>query len=180
MLLEHVHILNSFTMKHECSRTKWARRRSDGVTIAVTPPSSRRLPKLNHRIAPGSSSSRSNIWPILPSFTSPKSSGRKLVRPALLFGPRLGMCARVLLEDLDVGVVLHASNLESVYCPSSQVGIWKHPYQLFPTKCADGLWFAGFDGCAVRVDLDAGAGRIGLLVLARDSVFLGDGHGCAR
>jgi hypothetical protein len=77
----------------------------------------------------------------------------ELLREALLLGPLVVVGGSVLLEDLGVlgDEVLAA------------VG-------------ADGHGLCGLDGSAVLVDLDASASRVGLLVLALDTVLLGDRH----
>ena len=48
--------------------------------------------------------------------------------------------------------------------------------EVLAAEGADGHGLCGFDGRAVLVHLHAGAGGVGLLVLAGDAVFLGDGH----
>jgi hypothetical protein len=48
--------------------------------------------------------------------------------------------------------------------------------EVLAAEGADGHGLCGLDGRAVLVHLDAGAGGVGLLVLARDAVFLGDRH----
>jgi len=80
--------------------------------------------------------------------------GGELLGEALLLGPLVVVSGSVLLEDLGVlgDEVLAA------------VG-------------ADGHGLRGLDGGAVLVHLDASAGSIGLLMLALDTVLLGDRHG---
>jgi hypothetical protein len=48
--------------------------------------------------------------------------------------------------------------------------------EVLAAEGADGHGLCSLDGRAVLVHLDAGAGGVGLLVLARDAVFLGDRH----
>lgn len=50
-------------------------------------------------------------------------------------------------------------------------------HEVLAAESADGHGLCGLDGGAVLVDLDAGAGGVGLLVLALDAVLLGDRHG---
>lgn len=59
----------------------------------------------------------------------------------------------MLLEDFQVGVV-----------------------ELLATKCTDGFGLGCFHGSSVGVDFGTGSSCVGLLLLAMDAVFLGDGH----
>jgi len=101
---------------------------------------------------------------------------RKLLWPALLLGPHVRVRAGVLLEDLEVGVVLRAPSQHGPNAPKRQNIRKGETNQLLATKGADRLWLGGFDGGSVCVDGDAGAGRVGLFLLAVDAVFLCDGH----
>lgn len=78
---------------------------------------------------------------------------RELLREALLLRPLVVVGGSVLLEDLGV-----LGN------------------EVFAAVGADGHLLARLNGRAVLVDLHASAGSVGLLVLAGDAVFLGDGH----
>ena len=82
---------------------------------------------------------------------------RKLLGEALLLGPLVVVGGSVLLEDL---------------CVFSD--------EVFAAEGADGHGLCGLDGRAVLVNLHAGAGGVGFLVLAGDAVLLGNRHvgGC--
>jgi hypothetical protein len=86
--------------------------------------------------------------------TSMKDLGGELLGEALLLGPLVVVGGSVLFEDL---CVLGDEVLAAVG--------------------ADGHGLSGLDGSAVLVDLDAGASGVGLLVLALNTVLLGDRHG---
>jgi hypothetical protein len=79
---------------------------------------------------------------------------RELLGEALLLGPLVVVGGSVLFEDLDV------------------LGD-----EILAAVGADGHGLRGLDGSTVLVDLDAGASSVGLLVLALDTVLLGDRHG---
>lgn len=80
--------------------------------------------------------------------------GGELLREALLLGPLVVVGGSVLLEDLGV------------------LGD-----EILAAVGADGHGLSGLDGSAVLVNLDASTGSVGLLVLALDTVLLGDRHG---
>lgn len=77
----------------------------------------------------------------------------ELIRPALLLGPLVAVGAGMLLEDLQVGAV-----------------------ELFAAVDAHGLGLGRLHGSSVGVDCNTCARGFGLLVLAVDTVFLGDRH----
>jgi hypothetical protein len=79
---------------------------------------------------------------------------RELLGEALLLGPLVVVGGSVLFEDLDV------------------LGD-----EILTAVGADGHGLRGLDGSTVLVDLDTGASGVGLLVLALDTVLLGDRHG---
>ena len=90
-----------------------------------------------------------------PSFLAPADDlGGELLGEALLLRPLVVVGGSVLLEDLGV------------------LGD-----EVLAAEGADGHGLSGLDGSAVLVHLDASAGGVGLLVLALDTVLLGDRHG---
>lgn len=52
----------------------------------------------------------------------------------------------------------------------------KKTYELLATKCTDGFGLGCFHGSSIGVDFGTGSSCVGLLLLAMDAVFLGDGH----
>lgn len=52
----------------------------------------------------------------------------------------------------------------------------KKTYELLATKCTDGFGLGCFHGSSIGVDFSTGSSCVGLLLLAMDAVFLGDGH----
>ena len=94
------------------------------------------------------------VWYVRLFSSRRENLGGELLGEALLLGPLVVVGGSVLLEDLGVlgDEVLAA------------VG-------------ADGHGLSSLDGSAVLVNLDTSAGGVGLLVLALDTVLLGDRHG---
>ena len=100
----------------------------------------------------------SMLYPLPSALLTPHSSipsSRKVVWPALFLRPLLIVRLGMLLQNLLVIA-----------------------RQLLPAESTDGHLLLGFDGCSVGVDFDAGACCFGLFVLAVNTVFLGDRHGC--
>lgn len=112
-------------------------------------------------VAPRQSSTGCSSRVVLPLSRRPRAScpafshlSRELRREALLLRPLVVVRRRVLLQDLEV------------------LG-----HKVLAAVVADGHLLLGLDGRAVLVNLHASAGRVGLLVLAGDAVFLRDRHG---
>lgn len=125
----------------------------------------------------------------------------ELIWPALLLGPLIVVRIGMLLEDFQVGVVLCAERegrsqfskhyiYTLCFCSPLEKSIKstrsvkgkkekkkkKKTYELLATKCTDGFGLGCFHGSSVGVDFGTGSSCVGLLLLAMDAVFLGDGH----